>query len=131
MSDFLFVYGTLRRQSSHPMAAYLAARARFVGDAWIAARLYDLGPYPGILAADSPQDRVHGDLFELSGSAAKTLADLDRYEGCGPGVPPPWQYERKRIEAHLADGTTHLAWVYFYLLTVEETKRMPTGSYPV
>ena len=65
MSELLFVYGTLRRTSNHPMAAYLARNGRFVGRAKTPGQLYDLGPYPGMLPAVLDSDWVHGDLFAL------------------------------------------------------------------
>ena len=69
----LFVYGTLRRQSPHPMARYLARHARYVGTARVAGRLYDLGPYPGMLPAAEADDFVHGDLFDEARCSRGTL----------------------------------------------------------
>ena len=46
----LFVYGTLRRGSGHPMSRFLAARARLLAGARVPGRLYDLGGFPGLTA---------------------------------------------------------------------------------
>ena len=74
--EYLFVYGTLLRDIGHPMAEFLARQARFVGDAKMPGRLYDLGPYPGMREPENVDDWVHGELYELR-NAAVTLEDDD------------------------------------------------------
>ncbi len=103
----LFVYGTLRSGSAHPMAAYLAARARCVGAARCAGRTVDLGAYPGLL--DEAGTSTAGELWELAEPSDETLARLDDYEGCAEGL-----FERARREVRTADGRAVAAWVYLY-----------------
>jgi gamma-glutamylcyclotransferase (GGCT)/AIG2-like uncharacterized protein YtfP len=122
----LFVYGTLRQQSPHPMARYLSEHARFLGLARVAGRLYDLGPYPGLLPPLSADDWVHGDLFQLD-DVASTLAALDRYEG--DATPLPCLFQREQATVTLTDGETATAWVYWYRGDVADDRRIPSGDY--
>jgi gamma-glutamylcyclotransferase (GGCT)/AIG2-like uncharacterized protein YtfP len=123
----LFVYGTLRQDSAHPMARYLAAAARFLGRAAAPGRLYDLGPYPGMTSAELPE-RVWGHLLELTDAAA-TLERLDEYEGCPCGEPIPALFQRRLIQVAGQDGQTHTAWVYLYHGEVKEETRVLDGEY--
>src|SRR5262245_24854588 len=121
---YLFVYGTLRRGSPHPMARFLAERARYVGIAKIRGKLYDLGRYPGLVPASEAW--AIGDVYELPDGDA-TLAELDRYEN-GP-APRLIQFERAQVEVTLADGTTLAAWVYWYRGGVQAAQPIASGDY--
>src|SRR5436853_375545 len=90
-SALLFVYGTLRQGSGHPLARLLAAQARWLGTGTVAGRLYDLGAYPGMAEPEAAGQRLRGDVYELHDPDA-TLSILDDYEGCGPSQPRPWLY---------------------------------------
>jgi gamma-glutamylcyclotransferase (GGCT)/AIG2-like uncharacterized protein YtfP len=106
-SQRLFVYGTLRSGSGHPMAAYLAARARCLGAAHCAGRAIELGDYPGLL--EEAGASTAGELWELAEPSAETLRWLDDYEGCAEGL-----FERARREVRDAAGRALEAWVYLY-----------------
>jgi gamma-glutamylcyclotransferase (GGCT)/AIG2-like uncharacterized protein YtfP len=99
----LFVYGTLKRgQRNHR----LLADQRFVGPAVSAPgfRLYDLGPYPG-LVRDPAGGPVRGELFAVSECG---LDELDDFEGV------PDLFDRQQLL--LADGST--AWAYLYVRAI-------------
>ena len=125
MSTLLFVYGTLRRRSRHPMACQLAERARFLGTATLAARLYDLGRYPGLLEPLSPADQVHGDLYDLGDDPA-TLSDMDAYENAES--PLPAFFDRQIARVRQEDGERD-AWVYWFRGLVTEDQRIASGRY--
>ena len=57
MTEFLFVYGTLRSEFPHPLAKQLSTQARFVGKGSTPGLLYDFGWYPG--AKFDPHARTH------------------------------------------------------------------------
>src|SRR5262249_50018101 len=125
MSEHLFVYGTLRRISKHPMARFLAERATFVGEATMPGRLYNLGRFPGMTESQTPGDVVVGDVFDLP--SEETLAELDRYEGAES--PLPSFFERGRAETTLADGRKVKAMVYWFRGEVKESQRIASGDY--
>ncbi len=126
MTVTLFVYGTLRRVSPHPMARFLAERARFIGEATVAGRLYDLGHYPGMLEADAAADLVMGDVYELS-DGVQTMEELDRYEMVES--PLPSFFERGEATVMLRDGTNVTANVYWFRGAVTESQRIVSGDY--
>jgi gamma-glutamylcyclotransferase (GGCT)/AIG2-like uncharacterized protein YtfP len=127
MAQYLFVYGTLKRRSRHPMARRLAQSARFVGAAKIAGRLYDLGRFPGLKEPLSASDCVSGDVYELGDDAERTLQEMDAYENAES--PPPAPYERRLATVTLDDGREWNVWVYWYRGIVSEEHFIASGSY--
>ena len=127
MSNYLFVYGTLKRRSRHPMARKLADAARYVGAAQIAGRLYDLGHFPGLKEPRTPHDWVQGDLYNIGANLERTLEEMDAYENAES--PPPTPYEREHAAAILADGDEISVWVYWYRGVVREEQFIASGSF--
>jgi gamma-glutamylcyclotransferase (GGCT)/AIG2-like uncharacterized protein YtfP len=123
----LFVYGTLRRDSAHPMAGYLASVTYFLGRASVAGRLYDLGPYPGMTIGE-PSERVWGHLLEMT-DATDTLARLDAYEGCPCGEPIPALFQRRLLPVEDKNSGVRTAWVYLFHGPVQEEARLTSGEY--
>jgi gamma-glutamylcyclotransferase (GGCT)/AIG2-like uncharacterized protein YtfP len=126
MSNYLFVYGTLRRRSRHPMARRLAEAARHLGAARIAGRLYDLGRFPGLKEPRSADDSVQGDVYDLGENAEQTLRAMDAYENAES--PPPTPYERARATVWVGDGPLTV-WVYWNRGEVREEQLIASGSY--
>jgi gamma-glutamylcyclotransferase (GGCT)/AIG2-like uncharacterized protein YtfP len=125
---YLFVYGTLRRESGLPATQILADHARYLGPSKTQARLYDLGRYPGMTLSASITEWVRGELYELE-LPEQTLADLDAYEGCDQNNPEPTLFERRLIPVVLASGERWTAWAYVYLGPVDEEQRIASGDY--
>jgi gamma-glutamylcyclotransferase (GGCT)/AIG2-like uncharacterized protein YtfP len=123
---YLFVYGTLRPCSGHPMARLLAERARHVGAARAAGRLYNLGRFPGVLEAANEKDWVLGDVYELPAEPS-LLEELDRYEN--GESPLPAFFDRQATEAVLATGETLPVWIYWYRGRIREEQRIISGDY--
>jgi gamma-glutamylcyclotransferase (GGCT)/AIG2-like uncharacterized protein YtfP len=109
MPDHLFVYGTLRADSGHPMARRLRVGAKHVGRGSAPGALYDFGDYPGALFGADERYRVIGDVFRL-GPNPRLLADLDKYEGF-TGADDDL-FRRIAIEVRLDQGGTVEAWTY-------------------
>ena len=111
MTDYLFVYGTLRAESAHPMAHRLKAGARLVGKGAAPGLLYDLGEYPGALFGPEEKYRVVGEVYALE--APRLLADLDKYEGTAPpDEDGEALFERITVKVKLKNGSTVDAWAY-------------------
>jgi gamma-glutamylcyclotransferase (GGCT)/AIG2-like uncharacterized protein YtfP len=101
----IFVYGTLRSESNHPMARRLSSQARLVGKGRVPGRLYDLGWYPAALFDASEKRSIVGEVFALV-PGSRLLAELDAYEAGDPN------YARTPLQVKLADGRTVTAWAY-------------------
>lgn len=113
MNNYLFVYGTLRNNYDLKLKNQVAKELKYIGQAKVGARLYDLGRYPG--AIKDKTSEIIGDLFLLSDSE-KVLKFLDEYEGSG--------YERKKERVKLRSGKTITAWIYWYKGVVKEERRI-------
>jgi len=109
MPDHLFVYGTLRAESGHPMARRLRVGAKRLSRGSAPGALYDFGEYPGAVFAADARYRVIGDVFKL-GPNPRLLADLDKYEGF-KGEDDDL-FRRIAVEVHLDQGGTVEAWTY-------------------
>ncbi len=123
----LFVYGSLRQGAGHEMGALLASQSRFLGEAFVPGRIYDLGEFPGMKDPASPGEEVRGEVYELEEAL---LWRLDEYEGCGPADPQPSAFARCRRMARLAaDGSAIEVWVYLYQPEADEQRIIPSGDY--
>ena len=80
MTEFLFVYGTLRSEFPHPLAKRLSTQAKLIGKGSTPGLLYDFGWYPGAKFDAGARTHVIGEVFSLK-NAARLLAELDHYEG--------------------------------------------------
>jgi len=118
--DHLFVYATLRSPFTNRYARLLAERATLLGRARIQGKLYDLGPYPGMLLSGDPEDWVIGEIYRLH-DPAETLAILDDYEGA------PYTRVAAQVRAEFAETVD--VWVYTYNLPVTEAQRILSGDY--
>lgn len=126
--EYLFVYGTLRPGTGHPMSVFLEKNAHCIGRAKTPGRLYDLGNFPGMLEAETSDDWVHGDLLQMS-DPATVLRELDRYEECSPDDPEPHYFGRRKFPVFLKTGEQFDAWAYYYLRAVDEKQRIKSGEY--
>jgi gamma-glutamylcyclotransferase (GGCT)/AIG2-like uncharacterized protein YtfP len=113
VNEYLFVYGTLRKEYDLKLKNRVAKELKYVGKAKVEARLYDLGTYPG--AIKDKKSEVIGDVFLLSDSE-KVLKFLDDYEGD--------EYERKKEKIKLRSGKLITAWLYWYKGLIKEERRI-------
>ncbi len=125
MDTRIFVYGSLRPGSGHPMAAWLAAHAVAEGRAQVAGRLYRVSWYPAlVIAGATAGERVQGELFRLPAPAL--LAELDAYEEVR-GQPDD-EYRRERVTVW-RDGRPAEAWAWVWQREVGGLLRVPGGDW--
>ncbi len=63
--EFLFVYGTLRRDVVGEMYRLLARYSDFVGEATYQGKLYKVTHYPGVVPSNDPADLVQGEVYRI------------------------------------------------------------------
>jgi len=126
--DYIFVYGTLRRDANSEMHQLLAKYAEFVDDASYRGKLYKIDYYPGAVSSDDPNDAVQGEVYRLH-QADVVLALLDQYEEFGPGFPVPNEFIRKKQTVLLKCGRTVTAWVYVYNHPTEGLELVESGNF--
>lgn len=95
---YVFVYGTLRAGEINDINAAAARHAiaepRFLGRAAVRGRLFDFGPYPG-LVADTGAAPVIGDVYEIDDALVPVL---DEIEEVYPGVQGLFLAEQVEVE---------------------------------
>ncbi|WP_166839092.1 gamma-glutamylcyclotransferase family protein [Rheinheimera pleomorphica] len=128
MSDYLFVYGTLRQNANHPMHQQLVTHAKFVAMARYQARLYQLSYYPGAVPSSNTADQVVGELYQLL-QPELLLPQLDQYEECGDGFAKPQEYRRELQQVTLDSGDSVSAWVYLYNRDTSALTQIPCGDF--
>ena len=112
MPDYLFVYGTLRKNYDLKLKNRVSDHLQYVGQAKIGAALYDLGRYPGAIR-DNKGSEVIGDLFLLT-EPQRVLKILDKYEGIPGPAGKETEFVRKKTSVRLRSGQQRTAWIYWY-----------------
>jgi gamma-glutamylcyclotransferase (GGCT)/AIG2-like uncharacterized protein YtfP len=126
--DYIFVYGTLRRDANSEMHQLLAKYAGFVDDATYQGKLYKVDYYPGAVPSDDPNDAVHGEVYLLH-QADVALALLDQYEEFGPEFPEPNEYIRLKQSVILKNGRSVMTWVYLYNHPIENLELIKSANF--
>src|SRR5258708_33142895 len=115
--DYLFVYGTLRKNYDLKLKKRVDNDLEYIGKARVGASLYDLGRYPGAIknktGSAGRQGEVIGDVFLLS-NPGKVFKILDNYEGYSEKDARDSEFVRKRKRVKLNSGKNINAWVYWY-----------------
>lgn len=117
--NYLFVYGTLRKDHNLKLKERVAKELEYIGKAKVEASLYDLGRYPGAIKEDK-RSEVIGDVF-LMNDAEKVFRVLDRYEG--------EEFSREREEVKMRSGKLVNAWVYWYNQKPEAKRKIRYKDY--
>ena len=112
MAEYLFVYGTLRRNYDLKLKDRVRHHLQYVGQAKVGAVLYDLGRYPGAIKSNGGEE-VIGDVFLLT-DPARVLRILDKYEGIPEGGGKDTEFVRKKGRVQLRSGQPVNAWIYWY-----------------
>ena len=126
--DYLFVYGTLRRDCHSGMHSFLTHYGEYVANATCPGKLYKVDYYPGLVPSDDPRDIAYGEVYKLS-CPDIVLSHLDDYEECGPKFSKPTQYERHKENVTTTSGEVITAWVYIYNRPTEELQLIESGDY--
>jgi gamma-glutamylcyclotransferase (GGCT)/AIG2-like uncharacterized protein YtfP len=127
-NDYLFVYGTLRRDSRSEMHQFLADHADFLDEGVFAGRLYMVNQYPGAVPSDQAAENVRGEVYRLSDPSI-VFPRLDTYEECGSGFTAPAEYVRQLGTVSLRSGRKVEAWIYIYNRATEGLCRIETGDF--
>ena len=118
----LFVYGTLRLGSRHPMAHRLRAGGKLLGRGRTSGVLYDLGVYPGATFGTGERGHVVGEVYAVR-HGSRLVAELDYYEGA-PQDGEGEMYGLVEVKVELETGGARAALSY-------ALKRPPHWAKPV
>ena len=128
-TPLLFVYGSLRRDSDHPMARYLQSHSQLIGNAISQGKLFDAGSFPAAIKSTNPNDQVRGELYAIK-NTDHLLDKLDNYEGFEPEKPDQSLFFRKKVEVKPVSGDKMVpAWIYLFNRPVTDLQAIPSGDY--
>lgn len=130
--DLLFVYGTLRRGSSHHHILR-SLHAACLGPATVAGELFDLGRFPGARLVEPKRAgissrRVTGELYRLQ-NPTRGLDVLDRYEGLQPSKHEAPMFTRELARVQTQGGRAAQAWIYTLARRPAAACLIPSGDY--
>lgn len=135
MSNYLFVYGTLRNEYNNEMAKFLRKHADYQEGGLLNGELYDVGSYPAAIFKYTKEAFIHGQIFKMH-NREKIFQVLDPYEGIDDEL-----YIRRVCPVKIPIGTVIineeevtqykelLCWVYLYNRPVTFLKHVPSGDY--
>lgn len=112
-NKLLFVYGTLKKESSHPMAAFVFSNATFLGTAKMKGSLYEISWYPGAIYNERSVNLVEGSLFSINIEESIFFSALDDYEGISDPSDESNEYIRVTVPIDFR-GQEVFSWVYLY-----------------
>lgn len=124
--EWLFVYGTLRRDCKSGAHATYLAGAEFIDRARINGKLFRVSYYPA-LVLDESSDWVTGEVYQLA--SPEQLARLDAYEECTYPALSGQEYQRVQVQVKTAAGNYLSAWVYAYQHSCEKLELIASGDF--
>ena len=128
MTEYLFLYGTLKPNEAASDVAETVRTLRRVGSATVPGRLYDFGDYPGAVIDRSATTSIKGELFELPNDDS-ALKALDDYEEFNRTDRKNSLFVRTRTVAKLHDGRRLNAWIYVYNRDPGSARLIASGDY--
>jgi len=110
----LFVYGSLRSGFRSPVYEYISRFFKFIGEAKVKGKLYDMGSYPAGVPAED-ESFIIGELYQAKNEHefSWAIGQLDDYEGVAVEPDEVQLYRREVTEVHLNNDISK-AWIYWY-----------------
>jgi gamma-glutamylcyclotransferase (GGCT)/AIG2-like uncharacterized protein YtfP len=127
-TEYIFVYGTLRRAAASNMYKVLTRYCEYVADGHMQGKLYKVAGYPGAIESASIDDRVHGEIYRILDKEL-LFAQLDEYEECGAQFSQPHEYVRKKLPVSVSGKEDMLAWIYLFNHDVAHLRQIRSGDY--
>lgn len=110
----LFVYGSLRSGFHSPVYEYISRFFKFIGEAQVKGKLYDMGNYPAGIASNE-DDLIIGELYQARNEHefSWAIGQLDDYEGVSVEADEVQLYRRAITDVYF-NGQVTQAWIYWY-----------------
>lgn len=110
----LFVYGSLRSGFRSPVYEYISRFFKYIGEAKVKGKLYDMGSYPAGVPTEE-DSFIIGELYQAKNEHefSWAIGQLDDYEGVSVEADEIQLYRREVTAVHI-NGQTTKAWIYWY-----------------
>lgn len=123
-SDLLFVYGTLKKNSQHPIAIAFHNKSTFIGTTQLSGCLYRVAWYPAaIFNSNELTSVIHGDIFQINDLSIWNV--LNEFEGVNEASP---QYKKRLIEIIYNEKPLNV-WVYEYIQDIKGLEVISSGNF--
>ena len=122
MTNFLFVYGTLRHGQNNEMSDFLKQHSSYESLGQFQGKLYQVDYYPGAVESTNSDDSVIGDIYRLN-DVETVLTKLDEYEEA------PTEYQRVERQIKSSKGEILNCWIYLYNEDTSSLKQIVTGDF--
>jgi len=126
-SDYIFVYGTLRRSVNLEKHALMSPYCHFVSTGFCRGYLYEIDNYPG-LVLDEEGMIIKGEIYQIT-DKSKLFNVLDEYEGCTEDDEQPHEYRRELIHIESEEGNEYACWVYIFQWDISLYPKLKVGDY--
>jgi pyruvate carboxylase len=127
VEEYLFVYGTLRRDCGNDLHRLIARNSDYIGMATYQGQMYQVADYPGIIHSQEAKDQVVGELYLLS-NTIKLLNVLDEYEEYNAEKPSESLFVREQVKVSLK-GKQIETYAYLYNKKIDPKTRIASGDY--
>ena len=127
VEEYLFVYGTLRRDCGNDLHRLIARNSDYIGMATFQGQMYHVADYPGIVTSENAADQVVGELYLLS-KTIKLLNVLDEYEEFDAEDLTASLFVRNKVDVNLK-GKIISSYAYLYNRPVNSLKRITSGDF--
>lgn len=117
----LFVYGLLRKGSSHPMSIYLAANAKYISEGFIEGSLHLISHYPGAIIKNDGR-QIIGDIYNIED--ASLWKEIDAFEG----LPYSHEYRKELVEVKTVGGLKECV-IYVYNRPANNLMQIESGDF--
>jgi len=123
--QYLFVYGTLKRDFHHEALTHIMQDIEFAGESTVSGIMYDIGEYPG--AVPNTSTKIKGEVFKLL-RPRRVIQFLDEYEGYDSAHLKQSEYLRRKEIIQLKEENVE-AWIYWYNYPVDDKKVIRHQNY--
>lgn len=127
-TEFIFVYGTLRKETATSMYHVLARHCEYFSEGYMHGKLYEVNGYPGAVESENQDDKIYGELYRI-GNSGLVFPLLDEYEECTDKYPEPHEYIRKKLTISLSGVGSIAAWVYVFNHDISNLMQIESGDY--
>ena len=127
MEEYLFVYGTLRKDTETQMHQLLMHYCDHINNGYFTGKLYEISGYPGAVESLNETEKVYGELYRINSDAVLPL--IDDYEECSEQFSLPHEYVRKKVIVYINDCSVVNAWCYIYNFCTLKLRQIPSGNY--
>ncbi len=129
-SEFLFVYGFLKKGFRSNAKKELTKNSFFVGNATLNGKLFLVKDYPGAVESKvkNIKNTIYGELYKIK-NQRHLFTILNEFEECSKRFPEPTLFKKKLCKVTTEEGKEIKAWVYIYNRETRGLQQIKSGVF--